>query len=254
MDEPLNVLCLSTDPAQSKQVIGMLSRLPGFSLTTREMTYRAGGIQIHDSWEPHLAVIILGADPGPGLAVIEDVHRAAPAAQVLALAPEENPETIIKALRAGADEFLPLPLDGNGLLKVCIKVSAIRSSNKHNGRPRGEVWVAHGVKGGVGVTTLVANLGVALSGAGRGTAVVDLDVHSGDLALFLNVTPGYSLRDIATNYKRLDSVFLQGTMVRHRSGLELLAAPTPVPGEPPLALTGEQIGRASCRDRVSYSV
>ena len=240
MDEPLNVLCLSTDPAVSRQVIGMLSRLPGFSMTTREMTYGAGGIELRDAWEPHLAVVILGADPKPGLAVIEEVHRTAPAAQVLALAPEENPETIIKALRAGADEFLPLPLDGNGLLKICIKVSAIRSSSKHNGRPRGQVWVAYGVKGGVGVTTLVANLGVALSAAGRGTAVVDLDVSSGDMALFLNVTPGYSLRDIASNFKRLDSVFLQGTMVRHRSGLELLAAPPPVPGEPPLTLAAEQ--------------
>jgi pilus assembly protein CpaE len=241
MDEPLNVLCLGTDPAVSRQVIGMLSRLPGFSVTTREVTYDAGGVRLREGWDPHLAVVVLGADPGPGLAAIEEVHRTSPSAQVLALAPEENPETIIKALRAGADEFLPLPLDGSGLLKICIKVSAIRSStSKQNGRPRGEVWVVHGVKGGVGVTTLVANLGIALRAAGRGTAVIDLDVHSGDLALFLNVTPGYSLRDIATNFKRLDSVFLQGTMVRHRSGLELLAAPAPVPGEPLLALAAEQ--------------
>ena len=240
MDEPLNVLCLGNDPAASRQVIGMLSRLPGFAVTAREVGYAPGDIPVEEGWEPHLAVVILGADPAPGLAVIEEVHRAAPAAQVLALAPEENPETIIKALRAGADEFLPLPLDGNGLLKVCIKVSAIRSSSRQTGRPRGEVWVGYGAKGGVGVTTLVANLGVALRAAGRGTALVDLDVYSGDLALFLNVTPAYSLRDIATNFKRLDSVFLQGTMVRHRSGLEILAAPPPVPGDPPLALTAEQ--------------
>ena len=240
MDEPLNVLCLGAEPAVSRQVLGMLARLPGFAVSARETTLPGGAIDLRDGWEPHLAVVVLGADPAPGLAMIESVHQAAPAAQVLALAPEENPETIIKALRAGADEFLPLPLDGNGLLKICIKVSAIRSSNRPNGRPRGEVWVAYGVKGGVGVTTVVANLGVAVRAAGRAAAVLDLDVDSGDLALFLNVTPAYSLRDIAGNFKRLDSVFLQGTMVRHRSGLELLAAPAPVPGEPPLALSAEQ--------------
>src|SRR5262249_39918861 len=67
-----------------------------------------------------------------------------------------------------------------------------------------------------------------------------LDVYSGDLALFLNLTSTYSLRDIAANYKRMDPVFLQGTMVRHRSGLSVLAAPPPTPGERPLELTGDQ--------------
>src|SRR5689334_21024197 len=128
MDEPLNVLCLGAEPAVSRQVLGMLARLPGFAVTARETTLPDGAIDLRDGWEPHLAVVVLGADPAPGLAMIESVHQAAPSAQVLALAPEENPETIIKALRAGADEFLPLPLDGNGLLKICIKVSAIRTS------------------------------------------------------------------------------------------------------------------------------
>src|SRR5204863_2291432 len=43
-----------------------------------------------------------------------------------------------------------------------------------------------------------------------------------------------------TDYQRLDPVYLQGTMVRHRSGLSLLAAPPPKPGEPTVQLTSEQ--------------
>ena len=237
MDEALNVLCLSTDAGLSTEVVTTLGALPGFTVSARELDY-GSGIDLHVLPEPQLTVVILGTDPLPGLAVIEEVHRVLPSAQVLALASEEQPETLIKAMRAGADEFLPFPLEPSALLKVCVKVSALRSVT--NGAAKGEVWVAHGPKAGVGVTTFVANLGFALRAAGREAALVDLDVYSGDLALFLNLASTYSLRDIATNYKRLDPVFMQGTMVRHRSGLSVLAAPPPTPGEPVLELTGEQ--------------
>lgn len=237
MDEALNVICLGSDAAETRRVTELLGTLPGFAITTTTIDYGAGVVDLHRVGEAHLAIVMLGADPLPGLTVIEEVHRTLPATRVVAAAPEERAETIVKAMRAGADEFLTLPLDGTALLKVCVKLSALRGASAG---ARGEVWVAHGPKGGVGVTTLVANLGFALRAARRETALVDLDVHSGDLALFLNLTPSYSLRDIAANYKRLDPVFLQGSMVRHRSGLAILAAPPPSPTEPPLELTREQ--------------
>ena len=240
MDEPLYALCLSTDPAVSSTVVAMLARIPGFAVTARELDYQLGSLELQDMREPHLAIVILGDDPTSGLAVIEEVHRSAPATQVLAVSANERPETIVTAMRAGADEFLPLPLDLNALLKVCIKVSALRRQTKGNGPAQhAEFWVAYGAKGGLGTTTLVANLGIAVQATGRSTILVDLDLLSGDLALFLNMSPSYTLRDIAANQKRLDSVYLQGTIARHRSGLELIAAPVPLPGEAPLALTSE---------------
>jgi pilus assembly protein CpaE len=240
MDEPLHALCLSTDPARSSEVVALLARIPGFAITARELDYQIGDFDLHDMREPHLAIVILGNDPGHGLAVIQELHASAPATRVLALSPQDGPEVIIQAMRAGADEFLHFPLDSNALLKVCIKVSALRRAARPEGKPRGEVWVAHGARGGVGVTTLIANMAFVLQAAQRRTVLLDLDVFSGDLALFLNLTPIYTLRDVITNYRRLDSVFLQGTMLRHRSGIELLAAPPPLAGEAPLAVTSEQ--------------
>src|SRR5437762_556436 len=106
MDETLAVLCLSTDRAVSRAVLVALGELPGFAVTSREVNYGAGIVDLHDVGAPNLVVIILAKDPLPGLTMIEEVHRAVPAAQVLALADDERPETILKAMRAGADEFL----------------------------------------------------------------------------------------------------------------------------------------------------
>ncbi len=237
MDEVLQALCLSLEPVVSAEVTATLACLPGFTVRAREADYQGG---LRDLREPDLAIVVLGNEPVLGLAVIEEVHRSSPSTRVLALSRDENPGLIIKSMRAGADEFLPLPVTSSTLLKVCIKVSETKRCNSptHAGT-RGEVWVAYSPKGGVGVTTMVTNLAFALRAARRDTALVDLDVYTGDLAVFLNVTPTYTLRDIVTNFRRLDSVFLQGTMSRHPAGLELLAAPAVMPGEPPLQLTGE---------------
>jgi DNA-binding NarL/FixJ family response regulator len=171
MDEPLYALCLSTDPAVSSTVVAKLARIPGFAVTARELDYQLGSLDLQDLREPHLAIVILGDNPAAGLAVIEEVHKSAPATQVLAVSANERPETIVTAMRAGADEFLPLPLDPNALLKVCIKVSALRRQTKgNNAAQHAEFWVAYGAKGGIGVTTLVANLGIALQAAGRNTS------------------------------------------------------------------------------------
>jgi pilus assembly protein CpaE len=236
MGETLNVLCLTNDHAIAQTIVAGLGQLPDFAIETRIAEYEEG---LHDLREPELAVVVLGADPTLGLVVIEEVHRASPATQVLAVSPDENPETIIKAMRAGADEHLSLPVTLPALLKVCIKVSELRrvTGPRHGA---GELWVAYSPKGGVGVTTLVANLALAVRDAGRDTALVDLDVYAGDLALFLNVTPTYTLRDVVTNFKRLDSVFLHGSMIRHPSGVQLLAAPAGSPGDPPVHLGRDQ--------------
>jgi pilus assembly protein CpaE len=238
MSESLDILVLGLDGGGTASVVRVLSSLPGFAITAREADY-PGGIRALRDAEPDLAVVILPDDPSLGLSVIDDVHRIAPATRVLALAQREDADTIVSAMRAGADEFLTLPPAPTALLKLCIKISAARRAAPQSTR-NGEVWVAHAPKPGVGATTLVANLAIALRQAGRETAVVDLDFHSGDLALYLNVSPTYSLRDIAENPKRLDQLFLQGTMTRHPSGLDLLAAPQHRPGALPIEVSGQQ--------------
>jgi pilus assembly protein CpaE len=239
MNETLRVLCLSPDRNAAAAVVSALGALPGFSIKAGEADYQTGLRELQQI-AVDLAIVVLGEQPALGVATIEELHRAAPATNVLALSAEENPEIIIKAMRAGADEFLPLPVPSTALLKVCIKVVEIRRASRPENTSRGEVWVVHGPKGGVGATTLTANLALALREANRGVAVVDFDVYQGDLALFLNVTPEYTLRDLVTNANRIDSLFLQGTLSRHPSGVEVLAAPPLVPGETILDATQDQ--------------
>ena len=156
------------------------------------------------------------------------------------MSPDDDPETIVGTVRAGADEHLSLPLSQHDLLKTCIKVAEIvRGTTTHEERG-GALWVVYGPKGGVGVTTIAVNLGIALRAIDRDVALVDLDVYAGDAAFFLNVKPTSTLRDLIAGHDRLDAAFVNGVMTRHPSGLSILAAPSFGRGEALLEPTAEQ--------------
>ena len=68
------------------------------------------------------------------------------------------------------------------------------------------------------------NCGVELARLSkRSTVIVDLKPGLGEVALFLGVRPRYSLLDAIDNLHRLDREFLRELVVKHKSGLEILA-------------------------------
>ncbi len=157
------------------------------------------------------------------------------------LSTDNGPESALRALDAGAGEFLRLPAAPAALARVLDKVAALKRLAAAPGRRRGELWTVVGAKEGVGATTLVANLGVELCMTlGRSVVLVDLDLDRAELALVLNLSPPASLSQIAGDAQRLDPVFLEAALARHPSGPYVLAAPldrAPVaPSVPPPAL------------------
>jgi pilus assembly protein CpaE len=229
------VLCVSRDGSSAAGVAAMLASLPDFVFATRTAGYRDAPTA---SSELDLAIVLLDDEHGAGLGVVEALGRRKRGMHLVAVSPDDDPDTIVRTLRAGADEHLSLPLSQHDLLKVCLKVAeASREDAPHDG---GTLWVVHGPKGGVGATTVVVNLAVALRADGRDVALVDLDVYAGDAAFFLNVQPTHTLRDVIAAYGRLDAALIQGAMVRHPSGVAILAAPCPGRGEPPIETTAEQ--------------
>lgn len=241
MSNTLQILCVSRETDLAGEVVAAMGTLPGFTIQAREAEYANAAAAVQER-TPDLAIVILPSDVTSGITMIEEIRRLAAGTHILALAPDETPETIIRVMRAGADEVLPMPASTTALLKVCIKVTEVRKSNVPAAGPQGTLWVVHAPKAGVGATTLAANLAVAVRTRERTCAVLDLDMHHGDLALYMNVTPTYTLLDIVEDVKRLDQLFLQGTLTRHDSGAEVLAAPVSSNGLTPLDLNEDDAG------------
>jgi len=148
-----------------------------------------------------------------------------PRAALFALLHDRSPDLMKRVLRAGADELLFLPLDTGDATRALLKIS--------ESRRREEVHVGGGtivslvsLIGGTGVTSLAANLALALRYAfDKRVAVVDLDLQTGGLAVFLNLEPERTIMAISEGTRKLDSIQLESALSKHASGIYLLAAP-----------------------------
>jgi len=140
---------------------------------------------------------------------------------------QRDPELLLRAMRAGAREFLTLPFDRDTMAEALTRASALRSAVRPEIRADGKLLVFLSAKGGSGVTTLACNSAVALAeDSGQKTLLIDLNLPLGDAAINLGIRPEHSVVSALENFKRLDASFLNSLLERHGSGLSVLAAPS----------------------------
>ena len=148
-----------------------------------------------------------------------------PRPALFALLHDRSPDLMKRVLRAGADELLFLPLDPGDATRALLKISESRRREEvHVGG--GTVVSLVSLIGGTGVTSLAANLALALRYAfDKRVAVVDLDLQTGGLSVFLNLEPERTIMALAEGTRKLDSIQLESALSKHASGIYLLAAP-----------------------------
>jgi pilus assembly protein CpaE len=148
-----------------------------------------------------------------------------PRPALFALLHDRSPDLMKRVLRAGADELLFLPLDPGDATRALLKISETRRREEvHIGS--GTIVSMVSLIGGTGVTSLAANLALALRYAfDKRVAVVDLDLQTGGLSVFLNLEPERTIMTLTEGTRKLDSIQLESALSKHASGIYLLAAP-----------------------------
>jgi len=155
------------------------------------------------------------------VAVVEQLRAGDPTAGIFLVSSEAQPEAILRAMRAGANEFFAWPPTRDALDDAIRRTASRRASSAP---PQATTMVFFGAKGGAGTTTMAVNSAVEVARLSRRpTVIVDLKPGLGEVSLFLGVRSRYTLLDALDNMHRLDADFLRELVVRHRSGLEMLA-------------------------------
>ncbi len=171
-----------------------------------------------------IVIVDLDAGVAQGIDLIESISKCGVPATVIACSVRSEADIVIRAMRAGAREFLAAPLSAVAFTEAFDRAAA-RQRAVSPERSAGKVLVFQGTKGGVGVTTLATNFAVALSGDDAGRVVlVDMHAQLGEVALSLGLGPQFSIGDALGNSVRLDRDFLSTLLVRHDSGLMVLAS------------------------------
>ncbi|MDX6693505.1 MAG: pilus assembly protein CpaE [Blastocatellia bacterium] len=171
---------------------------------------------------PNAAVITLGVNPEPALKLIEKLSVECPTTAVISAARDSSPDLILRSMRAGAREFLRLPVSRDELKTVLDRTAEFCSVQTDAPKKKGRMIAVFSSKGGCGTSFIATNLAAATRAS---TVLVDLNLQAGDLPLFLGVEPKYSIADLVENRARLDDELLARYITPHSSNLSLLAAP-----------------------------
>src|SRR6476620_4033761 len=171
---------------------------------------------------PSAAIVVLDATRSDDqLESIRELAATDSETSIIAASIDASPAMILGSLRAGAHEFLQLPIAMGEFQTVLERISARRHADDAAAR-KGRVVAVFSGKGGTGVSFLATNLAVAMNVP---TLLVDLNLQSGDDALFLGLEPRYSLADFVANRSRLDDSLINSLITSHSANLALLAAP-----------------------------
>ncbi len=189
---------------------------------------------------PDVGVVSLDSNPDQAIELIERLAMEIPSTAILAASRDTDGHLILKTIRAGAREFLTLPISEDDLAGALQRVSHQKFGTAEGGARGSEVIAIAGATGGVGTTSTAVNLGCVLAeNTLNSVALLDLDLALGDADVFLDSIPDYTLADVVQNVSRLDIQLLKRSLTKHSSGLYLL--PRPVELHDTAAITNENI-------------
>jgi pilus assembly protein CpaE len=151
----------------------------------------------------HVPIVVTAGDPGPAMAR--------------------------RLLRLGVADLIAQPIERADVPEVLRNADHKARRRQQRGPSKGRVLTFSRATGGAGATTLAVNVAHALALAHRGSGarvcLIDLDLQFGTVALQLDLHPTGSLFDVAQARKGIDPALLARSLVKHRSGLQVLAAP-----------------------------
>jgi pilus assembly protein CpaE len=172
---------------------------------------------------PSAAILVLEADDEEkDFDFIRKLVAANPGTVVISAAKDASPGLILGSIRAGAREFLQLPIVDHEFETVLDRTTEFCQAAETRSKPLGRSVAVFSGKGGAGVSFLATNMAAAMNGP---AILVDFNLQNGDAASFLGLEPRYSLADFVSNRARLDESLIKSFITPYSANLGLVAAP-----------------------------
>ena len=223
------ILCVDDEDAIRKLCVLYLTKR-GYRVETA-----ANGVEalklIESKGTPDLVLTDVNMPLMNGLELVkrlrEDRRTARTPIVVLSAAKQE--QDILAGYSHGADDYIGKPID---LAVLAAKIETILRQTRTvaavvaTPRKLGMVMAfAHG-KGGVGATTLAANVAATLAAEGKSVVLLDFNLQFGNAAMFFDLRPRTTIVDYAKgDITRVTEEDFAQYLADHKSGVRVLAAP-----------------------------
>lgn len=202
-----------------------------------------GQAKPHDWLVQHqgIEMILVDLDIPDAIPLLKELTKTLPQVPVVALVTPQRIVELQDAMLAGAANFIAFPIEPKQFLATlerarssamrALQAAVTHQTQQHHlvhpggGKRQSKVIVVTSLKGGVGRSTLAANLAVALrQRTNKQVVLVEAHHGLGHLALLLNLYPRHTIESL-DGEENIDIDLLHGLLQSHGSGIRLLAAP-----------------------------
>jgi len=235
MAQDIRFIVLNSDEALSGEWRRLLLGLDGIKIVA-EVEEPALLPQAVKQFPVQAVLVNLGTSPDVVLTQIVQVVKDHPDIVVFAASSSTDGQLILKTMRAGVREFLPIPIDKDMLVEAVEKIATQQTETTKLGK----IITVMGAAGGVGTSMIATNLATELvSTTGGKVTIVDLDYRFGQVAMLMDIEPTFTLADLCQSPEHLEIQVIERALVRHSCGLAVLS-------RPPSFSQADQITAASC--------
>jgi pilus assembly protein CpaE len=171
-------------------------------------------------------VLLLELEPFIGRLedVLREIRNGSPRTKVVIVHPDLDSQTILRSIRAGADEFVHPPWDESLHIALRRLAAAIDSGPGH--QHRGKVIAFLSAKGGCGATTIACHIANLLHRqTGKSVLLADFDFTSGMIGFLMKANSMYSILDAAENLSRLDNSLWKALIAEVKPGFSVVPSP-----------------------------
>ncbi len=214
---PDRQLAAELEPLLVQHLAGVpLSHHPNYP-TPRDVLHQLGPAN------SQIIFLDVPSSPDQALAVLAELSATA-GTQVLAILAGNDPDSILKCLRAGASDFLLRPITPDQVQDALGKLARLQPAAAEDAS-QAKIVAVMPAKGACGATTLACNLAFQWKRAGaKKVLLADLDPLAGTMSFLLKLKSSFSFLDVLQRGHELD-VDLWRTTVTSSGGIDILLAP-----------------------------
>ncbi len=233
MSATVRVIVVNTDEEAAPELRSHLLSVDGVKIVA-EVDEPAFLAQALNQFHAEVVLLHLDPTPGPMMDVITPLLEARKGEFVaIGMTEDRDAELVVRAMRAGMREFLWKPFPPEQLTEILRRV---QNEAPEGVRRSGKLIPVVATSGGAGATTIATNLAVELAqlenwdgqpatGGKPRVAIVDLDFRFGQVAMFLDAQPDYTIAELCDSAEMLEADQLERAMYKHPSGVHVLAHP-----------------------------
>lgn len=236
------------DSAEARENIRKLLRFDDDIEVVGEAENGQTAIERARELRPDVILMDINMPVMDGITATERLSLEVPESAIVMISVQGEAEYLRKAMMAGAREYLVKPFAGDDLANAIKKVAEVEGRRRQVRHAEaappaslGKVVALFSGKGGVGKTTLAANLAVALAAEAKArVALVDLDLQFGAVGVLMDIAPPRTIADLVRE-PSIDAELLDSYLVTHPSGVRIL--PCPLRPEQAETVTGTHVDR-----------